>query len=415
MSNSLIRRLLFALALVAVTWIPASAQGQLDCSGNKELALLDFWFGDWRVEDEVGNALGSNSIFRLLNGCVIQERWQGVGGGVGVSLFYVNPETSRLKQVWVTGQALSPGGTKEKEVIASELGQFVQFQGSYPNGDARVLDRTTLTRQEDGSILQLIEISQDDGASWQSTLIVLNKSGHDASFIDLASGEIIATLPTGRGPHELIVTSDGRWAIGTDYSGGNSLTVFDVTELEVERTIDLSDYSRPHGIVFLPGEEQVLVTSEGSGNLVAVNFHTGEIETVISTRPHSSHMVAISEDGRVAYTVNGSSNSVSVVDMATASLTRDYPVPDRPEAINTNKAGSEIWVGSNDDEVVTVLDAETGRQLAQWDGFSWPYRVLFTEDERYVVMPDLGNESLRFFDAQGKTELGRMELTGTRS
>lgn len=251
-----------------------------------------------------------------------------------------------------------------------------------------------------------------DGLS--GTLIVLNKSGHDASFIDLASGEIIATLPTGRGPHELIVTSDGRWAIATDYGGGNSLTVFDVAELEVERTIDLSDYSRPHGIVFLPGEEQVLVTSEGSGNLVVVDFHTGEIETVISTRPHSSHMVAISEDGRVAYTVNGSSNSVSVVDMATASLTRDYPVPDRPEAINTNKAGSEIWVGSNDDEVVTVLDAETGRRLAQWDGFSWPYRVLFTQDERYVVMPDLGNESLRFFDAQNKTELGRMELTGTR-
>lgn len=168
MSNSSISRLLFALPLVLLTWIPVSAQGQLDCSGNKELALLDFWFGDWRVEDEVGNALGSNSIFRLLNGCVIQERWQGVGGGVGVSLFYVNPETGRLKQVWVTGQALAPGGTKEKEVIASELGQFVQFQGSYPNGDARVLDRTTLTRQEDGSILQLIEISQDDGASWQS-------------------------------------------------------------------------------------------------------------------------------------------------------------------------------------------------------------------------------------------------------
>jgi hypothetical protein len=168
MSKVPISRFLLPLILVVVIGSPATSQAQLDCSGNKELALLDFWFGDWRVEDELGNALGSNSVFRLLNGCVIQERWQGVGGGVGVSLFYVNPETNRLKQVWVTGQALSPGGTKEKEVIAAELGQFVQFQGSYPNGDARVLDRTTLTRQEDGNILQLIEISQDDGASWQS-------------------------------------------------------------------------------------------------------------------------------------------------------------------------------------------------------------------------------------------------------
>ena len=46
----------------------------------------------------------------------------------------------------------------------------------------------------------------------KGTIGVLNKSGHDASFIDLASGSIVATLTTRRGPHELIVTSDGRWA-----------------------------------------------------------------------------------------------------------------------------------------------------------------------------------------------------------
>lgn len=248
----------------------------------------------------------------------------------------------------------------------------------------------------------------------QGTLVVLNKSGHDASFIDLASGEITATLPTGRGPHELIITSDGRWAIGTDYAGGNSLTVFDVPAQRVVRTIDLSDYTRPHGIVFLPGEEQVLVTSEGSRNLVVVDIQAGSIESVISTEQHSSHMVAISSDGAKAFTVNGSSNSVSVVDMQSLSLDSEYPVPDRPEAIQTNKDGTEIWVGSNDNEVVTVLSAATGEQLAQWDGFSWPYRVLLTRDERMAIMPDLGNESLRFFDAQAKEEIARLDLTGTR-
>lgn len=155
------------LVSLALAILPITAQAQLDCSGNEELALLDFWFGEWRVEDETGTALGRNSIFRLLNGCVIQERWQGSGGGVGISLFYVNPETGKLKQVWVTGQALSPGGTKEKEVIDAELGKFVQFQGSYPNGDERILDRTTLTRQDNGRVLQIIEISRDNGASWQ--------------------------------------------------------------------------------------------------------------------------------------------------------------------------------------------------------------------------------------------------------
>ena len=77
------------------------------------------------------------------------------------------------------------------------------------------------------------------------TLVVLNKSAATATFIDVGSGETVATLPTGQGPHELAMTGDGRWAVSTDYSGGNSLTVIDVREVRVVRTIDLSRYSRP--------------------------------------------------------------------------------------------------------------------------------------------------------------------------
>ena len=83
-------------------------------------------------------------------------------------------------------------------------------------------------------------LAQPDISQLAGSLVVLNKQGHDASFIDLASGDLVATLPTGRGPHELIATSDGRWAIGTDYSGGNSLTVFELPNPVVRRTIDLS-------------------------------------------------------------------------------------------------------------------------------------------------------------------------------
>ena len=145
---------------------PYSAQS--NCGSNPQLALLDFWFGEWRVEDETGDPLGRNNIYRMLNGCVVQERWQGVSGGVGISLFYVSPDTGKLKQVWVSGQALSPGGTKEKELVDSRLGEYVQFLGSYPLDEETILDRTTLTRSEDGNILQLIEISRDGGVSWES-------------------------------------------------------------------------------------------------------------------------------------------------------------------------------------------------------------------------------------------------------
>ncbi len=248
----------------------------------------------------------------------------------------------------------------------------------------------------------------------EGTLVVLNKSGHDATFIDLASGETLATLPTGRGPHELIATADGRLAIGTDYAGGNSLTVFDVANLRVVRTIDLSEYSRPHGILMMPGEEEVIVTSEGSGNLVLVDFRSGEVTRVIPTGRHNSHMVALSADGSRALTSNGGTDSGSIYDVSSGRLIKDIEVPDRPEAVTTNRAGTELWIGSNDNGVVTVFDVDSGNEIAQWDGFEWPYRILLTRDERYAIMPDLGREVLRLFDVASKTEIGMMNLSGTR-
>lgn len=248
----------------------------------------------------------------------------------------------------------------------------------------------------------------------RGTLIVLNKSGHDANFIDLRTGEILATLPTGRGPHELVVTDDGRWAIGTDYSGGNSLTVFDVEELVVARTISLSDYPRPHGILFLPGQQEVIVTSEANQQLVIADIHAGEIVRTIDTGQSGSHMVALSGDGTTAYTSNGSANSVSVIDVADGQLLKTLDVPDRPEAITTNRRGDEVWVGSNDEEVVSVISAASGEISRQWSGFSWPYRILLTDDEKYAVMPDLGNEQLRFFDVSSGTEIGKLDLSGSQ-
>ena len=248
----------------------------------------------------------------------------------------------------------------------------------------------------------------------RGTLIVLNKSGHDASFIDLGSGEILETLPTGRGPHELAVSDDGRWAVGTDYSGGDSLTVFDVEELVVARTIGLQDYPRPHGIHFLPGQERVIVTSEASQQLVIVDYQAGNILRSIDTGQRGSHMVALSQDGTVAYTSNGSADSVSVIDVLTGQLTRTLDVPDRPEAITTNRRGDEIWVGSNEEGVVSVVSAASGAISRQWSGFSWPYRILLTDDEKYAIMPDLGNEQLRFFDVESGLETGRMDLKGAQ-
>jgi len=250
-------------------------------------------------------------------------------------------------------------------------------------------------------------------AGLSGTLIVLNKGGHDASFIDLASGETVATLPTGRGPHELVVSDDGQWAVSTDYGGGDSLTVFDVRNLAVKRTISLAQHPRPHGILLVPGKNEVIVTSEENRTVVLVDFVSGQVRQAISTNQNGSHMVALSGNGSSAFTANGSSNSVSVIDLTGKRFVKTIDVPRRPEAITTNKAGNQIWVGSNDEGVVSVIDVSDGSAQAQWSGFGWPYRILLTNEEQFALVSDLKKGQLRIFDAQSKTELGVINIPST--
>jgi DNA-binding beta-propeller fold protein YncE len=106
------------------------------------------------------------------------------------------------------------------------------------------------------------------------TLLVLNKADATASLVDIVNGKVVATLPTGRAPHEVAVSPDARTAVATNYGPqeepGGSLTVIDIPRARVLRTIDVGAGTRPHGIAFID-RQRTLVTAEGVRALLAVN------------------------------------------------------------------------------------------------------------------------------------------------
>ena len=126
------------------------------------------------------------------------------------------------------------------------------------------------------------------------TLVVLNKSEATASLIDLASGTVRATLPTDHGPHEAAVSPDGRIALVGNYGSrekpGSTLTVIDVPAAKVVKTIDLGEYKRPHGLLFLPDGRRALVTAEGNKVLLQVDVHEGTVAEAYATNQDVSHM-----------------------------------------------------------------------------------------------------------------------------
>jgi DNA-binding beta-propeller fold protein YncE len=265
-------------------------------------------------------------------------------------------------------------------------------------------------------ISMLLASSARAQAGLTGTLIITNKQPSTATLVDVASGRTLATLPTGHGPHEIVVTRDGRTAVVTDYGTGpqpgSTLTVIDIANRRVARTISLGDNRRPHGIVLLPGDSIAAVTVEANRAVLLVRLATGEIARTVLTNQAGSHMVGVTADGTRGWTGDIGSNTVSELDLVRGVALRTVSVPAQPEAINVTPDGKEVWVGSNATGKVSVVDAGTGQVSTAAEGFGWPYRVLFSPDNRTVLLPDLRGESLRFLDRATRKELGRLDLPG---
>ncbi len=253
------------------------------------------------------------------------------------------------------------------------------------------------------------------------TLIVLNKSEATASLVDLASGEIVATLPTGTGPHEGAVSGDGRTAVVCNYgqrgAPGSTLTVIDVPGRKVTRTVNLGTYQQPHGIVFLPDDERVLVTAEAQKALLVVNVHSGKVEKALDTGQETSHMVAYAPQTGRAYVANIRSGSVSVLDVAAGKRVAIVATGAGAEGLDLSPDGKELWVSNRADDSISILDPETNQVLQRLACASFPIRVKFTPDGRRVLVSNARSGDVAVFDAHTRKEVRRisMELTAVEN
>jgi hypothetical protein len=145
----------------AIEWVESRSAGMLSSGQPLTAAGIDVYVSDEKV--------GYNRIEKTLDGCAVLEHWFGSSGDEGKSLFFVN-DRGQWKQVWVTEWANRPGGVKEKTIVDIAPEDGVRFQGSLHHLDVgEWLDRTTLKALENGEVRQLIEVSMDNGKTWETS------------------------------------------------------------------------------------------------------------------------------------------------------------------------------------------------------------------------------------------------------
>jgi YVTN family beta-propeller protein len=279
----------------------------------------------------------------------------------------------------------------------------------------RVTGRDSMFRRN-----TVIENNRPDVSARAGLLVVANQQGASATILDAATLNTVATVPVGQGPHEVAISTDGRWAVVTNYglqgAAGNTLSVIDLAAEapSVVRTIDLGQYQRPHGAAFVMSGTKLLVTSETAQRLLLVDFISGRIDTAMATNGRGSHMVTVQRDGRRAWTSNIADGTVTEFDVDARTAKRTFPVAPNVEGISATPGGVQVWVGSNSAKTVTVVNGADAKILGTISGFGQPYRVGVSRTGRVVLVSDPPSNRIWIYDTGTRKELAQIGLASQK-
>ncbi len=241
-------------------------------------------------------------------------------------------------------------------------------------------------------------------------LLVGNKGEDTLSFIALDDGRELARPKTGRMPHEIAVSPDGSQAAVVAY-GGTTIDLFDVASREKVRTIDLAPNAGPHGLVWL-ADGRIVVTTERSQSIAIVDPAGGTVSASIATGQEGTHMVAVSDDGKRAFTANIGSGTISVIDLVARSKLRDLAVGGQPEGIALSKDGRTLWVADLQGARVQAFDSGSFERLGEVATGAVPIRVAASPDGRWIVTSNVGAGTLTIIDAKTRAKVRDITVSG---
>ncbi len=247
----------------------------------------------------------------------------------------------------------------------------------------------------------------------EELLIALNKSDDTASILDAKSGAVRATVPVGKGPHEVEVLSDGKTAAVSNYGNreepGRTLTLIDLEKRAPLGTIELPEGARPHGLKSL-SDGRLLVTAEGLKELLIVDPKTRRVAARVATGRETSHMVAASADGKRAYVANIGSGSVTVVDLSQAKVIKDIPTGEGAEGIAITPEGREVWVVNRAADTVSIINTKTLEVAATLKVPQFPIRIKITPDGQRALVSCARSGDVAIIDTATKKEVKRISI-----
>jgi DNA-binding beta-propeller fold protein YncE len=252
----------------------------------------------------------------------------------------------------------------------------------------------------------------------KASLLVLSKQDHTLAIVDPTDLHVVARIPVGDDPHEVVASADGRTAYVSNYGFGafHSLCVIDLINQSQVRFIDLGALRGPHGLQFALGK--VFFTAEAAKAIGSYDPASATIDWIMGTGQDRTHMLFVFPDGKRIATTNVNSATVTLMEqvpprpmgpppgMTSPGANTSGPRPGSPppppgpnwqltvipvgrgsEGFDISPDLKEGWVANAQDGTVSMIDLASKRVTATLDiNVRGANRLKFTPDGKLALI-----------------------------
>ena len=275
-------------------------------------------------------------------------------------------------------------------------------------------------------LLTFLVTTRKCDAQSRGSILALSKADHTLAIVDPVTLNIIARIPVGTDPHEVIASADGKTAYVSIYGGGSlhELNVIDLVAKKPLTNIDTRPLFGPHGLTFANGK--VWFSAEGSKSVGRYDPITGKLDWSMGTGQDRTHMIYVTDDGKKIYTTNISSGTVSILVDTLIPPGRSAPAGAKPredwiqivipvtrgsEGFDVSPDNNELWTASAEDGTISIIDLATKKLATKIDAkVLGANRLKFTLDGKMVFIASLQSGELTIYDTRSHTELKRLKI-----
>lgn len=258
-------------------------------------------------------------------------------------------------------------------------------------------------------------------------LLALSKTDHTLSIVDPVTLKIIAKMPVGPDPHEVIASEDGTRAWVSNMLGnqGHELDVLDLVNHKSLPSIDTAPMVGLHGLDFPGGK--VWFTAQGAKSIGRLDPATGKAEWIMGTGQDFTHLIRVMPDGQTIFVSNAHSASVSIIENRktppdpmrsgpSGPALRDWVVTTIPTSLGTegfdvSPDWKELWTAAASDGKLWIIDTPQRKVSATIDAkLNGANRLKFTPDGKRVLISILSTGDLFVYDVASRKEIKRVTL-----